>query len=240
MVTGSDTRDVRAIDPRHLLYIADPMCSWCYGFAPAITAIAAHFSGGTPVAGGKSGHTVPVRVLVGGLRAGNTRRMRETDKDFLRGAWTRVAAATGQPFGYKFFDREGFVYDTEPACRAIVAMRERAPAATLAYMARISRAFYAETRDTTSLDVLAALAAEFGQDRHAFRFGLDEPELKAVTLRDFTAVSEAGIQGFPTLLASGADGTYALVTNGYRPLDGLIPAIESWASGLAMAARPVT
>lgn len=232
MVTGSDTRDIGAIHPRHLLYIADPMCSWCYGFAPVITAIAAHFSDGTPVAGGKSGHTVPVRVLVGGLRAGNTRRMRETDKDFLRGAWTRVAAATGQPFGYEFFDREGFVYDTEPACRAVVLMRERAPDAALAYMSRISRAFYAETQDTTSLDVLASLAAEFGQDRHAFRFGLDDPELKAVTMRDFVAASEAGIQGFPTLLASGADGTYALVTNGYRPLDGLIPVIEGWAKAI--------
>jgi len=25
---------------RHLVYFADPMCSWCWGFAPAIEALA--------------------------------------------------------------------------------------------------------------------------------------------------------------------------------------------------------
>ena len=57
-------------DGRHFLYIADPMCSWCYGFAPVIEALAARFAG-----------RLPVRVMMGGLRAGNTRAMRAEDKD---------------------------------------------------------------------------------------------------------------------------------------------------------------
>ena len=44
----------------HLLYVADPMCSWCYGFSPVIGAVAGHF-----------GDRLPVRLLMGGLRAGN-------------------------------------------------------------------------------------------------------------------------------------------------------------------------
>ena len=191
----------------HLLYIADPMCSWCYGFAPVITAITDHFVERRSSSGDEIRSKMSVRVLVGGLRAGNTRRMRQTDKDFLRGAWTRVAAATGQPFAYSFFDREGFVYDTEPACRAVVAMREQSPEAVIGYMTRISRAFYAENRDTTSLDVLADLATEFGQDRDGFHHMLADPGLKDATMRDFVAVSEAGIQGFPTRLASGTGRT---------------------------------
>ena len=69
----------------HLLYIADPMCSWCYGFAPVIEALAVHF-----------GDRLPVRIMVGGLRAGNTRAMTAQDRDYIRGAWTRVGAASGQ------------------------------------------------------------------------------------------------------------------------------------------------
>jgi putative protein-disulfide isomerase len=44
----------------HLLYIADPLCSWCYGFAPVINELRERFEG-----------RLPVRLLMGGLRAGN-------------------------------------------------------------------------------------------------------------------------------------------------------------------------
>jgi putative protein-disulfide isomerase len=26
-------------DQKHLVYFADPMCSWCYGFSPVIAAL---------------------------------------------------------------------------------------------------------------------------------------------------------------------------------------------------------
>ena len=63
---------------------------------------------------------------MGGLRAGNTEPMTDKDKDYIRGAWAKVGEATGQPFDPSFFDRE-FVYDTEPACRAVVAARRLKP-----------------------------------------------------------------------------------------------------------------
>ena len=68
---------------KHFLYIADPLCSWCYGFAPVIEQLGEHFDG-----------RLPVKILVGGLRAGNTSAMRKEDKDYIRNAWTRVNAAT--------------------------------------------------------------------------------------------------------------------------------------------------
>ena len=63
--------------PRHLLYFADPMCSWCYGFSPVITELANHFA-----------EQLPLRIVVGGLRAGNTQPMREKDREYIRDAWT--------------------------------------------------------------------------------------------------------------------------------------------------------
>lgn len=203
-------------DQPHLLYVADPMCSWCYGFSPVIGSIAAHF-----------GERLPPRLVMGGLRAGNTRAMRPEDKAYIRDAWTRVGAASGQPFDFAFFDREGFVYDTEPACRAVVTMRRLAPANALGFMAAVSRAFYGSNRDVTQADELAALAGEHGVDREAFATELLSPDTRNETFRDFLTAQQMGVQGFPTLLA-GAGGGYAVVTNGYRPLDGLIEAIEGW------------
>ncbi len=201
----------------HFLYVADPMCSWCYGFGPVVHEIASHFDG-----------RLPVRLVMGGLRAGNTQPMRDKDRDYIRSAWTSVAEASGMPFDPAFFDRPSFTYDTEPACRAVVAMRRLAPDEALGFLGRISAAFYAANRDVTSDQVLADIAAEAGMDRAEFLAELTGAAARNETFGDFMFAKEAGIEGFP-LLAAGTRATgYALITQGFRPLDGLIGGIEDW------------
>ena len=205
---------------RHFLYVADPLCSWCYGFAPVMAELASHFAG-----------RLPVRLVMGGLRAGNTTPMRDKDKAYIREAWTKVSAASGQPFDMSFFDREGFIYDTEPACRAVVVARDWGAGAgesALAVKARISKAFYGHNRDVTNLDVLADLAAEAGYDRPAFLARLLAPDSKNAAFRDFLTSQELGVRGFPMLAAGSEETGYALVTNGFRPIDGLAEALETW------------
>ena len=92
---------------------------------------------------------LPLHTIMGGLRAGNTEPMRLKDKQYIRDAWKRVEATTGQPFDMGFLAREKFVYDTEPACRAVVTARRLMPNLTLPFMARVQQAFYAENRDMT-------------------------------------------------------------------------------------------
>ena len=206
--------------PHHFLYVADPMCSWCYGFAPVIEQLARHFDG-----------RLPVTIMMGGLRAGNTRAMRDEDKAYIRKAWTNVGAATGQSFDMAFFEREGFVYDTEPACRAVVTARHLAPDKALAFKGRISQAFYGHNRDTTDTEVLAAIAVEAGFDDMAFRAAFLSPDVRNDTFRDFLAAKQMGVEGFPCLCIGEEGGQYALVTNGYRPIDGMIEGVERWLAG---------
>ncbi len=204
----------------HFLYVADPLCSWCYAFAPVIDAMATHFAG-----------RLPVRLVMGGLRAGNTKPMRDEDKAYIRGAWERVSAASGQPFDMAFFDRQGFVYDTEPACRAVVTARDWQPHAEISplrFKAAISEAFYAHNRDVTDPAVIAAIAGEAGFDADAFRARFESGDVRAATMKDFLISQELGVTGFPMLAAGSEQHGYALITNGYRPLSGLIEAVETW------------
>lgn len=203
---------------KHFVYFADPMCSWCYGFSPVITALAAQFAG-----------RLPVQLVMGGLRAGNTQAMRPQDKDYIRGAWTRVGEASGQPFDFAFFERDTFVYDTEPACRAVVTMRRLAPDKALSFMGAIQRAFYGNNRDITQTEVLASIAAEAaGIDAASFTAEFMAPETRNETFRDFLVAQQAGVQGFPCLVAGNERDGFAQVTNGFRPIDGLPEAIELW------------
>lgn len=211
---------------KHLVYFADPMCSWCYGFAPVVAALAERFE-----------DRLPLQMVMGGLRAGNTEPMRTEDKEYIRGAWTSVNQASGQPFDFAFFEREGFVYDSEPACRAVVTVRRLKPAMALPFMARIQQAFYAENRDMTSADEIAAVAEEAGFDRREFAREFVAPETRNDTFRDFLTAQNLEVRGFPTLIAGNNTEGYALLTNGFRHLDDLAEPLERWwASGAPVKA----
>jgi putative protein-disulfide isomerase len=200
-----------------LVYFADPMCSWCYGFSPVIAALAERFE-----------DRLPLDVVLGGLRAGNTEPMRDKDKALIREHWTRVGQMTGQPFDMSFFDREGFVYDTEPACRAVVTARRLLPRMALPFMARIQQAFYAENRDMTAVREISQVAEEAGFDRGDFGAAFANSETRNETFRDFLTAQSLGIHGFPTLIAGSEERGYALLTNGYRPLEDLAEPLERW------------
>ena len=176
----------------HFLYFADPMCSWCYGFAPVIERLSTYFAG-----------QLPVRLVMGGLRAGNNRAMTDQDRAYIRDAWTRVNQASGQPFDFAFFEWPHFVYDTEPACRAVVAMRKRHPDKALAMMSAVGRAFYAGNRDVTKQDVLGDIAVEMGDERAAFLDTLISSDIQDETSRDFLLTKQLGIHGFPCLIIAG-------------------------------------
>jgi len=208
-----------------LLYFADPLCSWCYGFSPVIAALAERFE-----------DRLPLSIVMGGLRAGNTQAMRAQDKETIRKAWTRVGAASGQPFDFSFFDREGFVYDTEPACRAVVTARRLLPRMALPFMARIQQAFYAENRDMTAPEEIAGVAEEAGFDRAAFAEAFAAAETRNETVRDFMTAESLGIHGFPTVIAGSQEKGYALLTNGYRTFEDLAEPLERWLA----AGAPVT
>jgi putative protein-disulfide isomerase len=201
----------------HLVYLADPMCSWCWGFAPVIDALAERFS-----------HRAPVRLLMGGLRPYTSEPMRDKDRAFVREHWEHVAERTGQPFDFAFFDRPHFVYDTEPASRAVVTARTLDPGSALAMLKAVQHAFYAENRDVTEAGVLADIAETRGFARAAFATAFESDDAKSATRQDFVTSQNAGIRGFPTLLAGTPDTGYTIVTHGYQTLDALADPLDQW------------
>lgn len=211
----------------HLVYFADPMCSWCWGFSPVIAAISERF-----------GSALPIRLVLGGLRPWTKEAMTTHDRDDVRNHWEHVHEASGQTFDFAFFDRARFVYDTEPPSRAVVVLRRRGMETGLAALRRIHRAFYAENRDVTDTDTLAALACEFGVDAATFINEFEGEAAVEETRGDFTIAQSAGIRGFPTLIAGEGDGgQYALITHGFQPSARILPALERW---LGKASAPLS
>lgn len=203
-------------EPRELIYITDPMCSWCYGFSPVVAQLREAY-----------GERTPLRVLLGGLFPGTDRPLDDAGKATVREHWDHVAEATGQEFDHGFFDREGFVYDTEPPCRAVVVVRALRPGAEFDYLRRVHAAFYGQNVDVTDGAVLASLAEPFGFSAEEFTAAFESQEARKATWQDFQTARHLGISSFPTLLArEGSQAT--LLTMGYRPYAEIEQALTVW------------
>lgn len=202
--------------PDRLLYVMDPMCSWCWGFAPVVQALAAQ--------AGAAG--VPLQLVLGGLRRERAALDPATRVRILS-HWQAVNAGTGQLFNFNDALPEGFVYDTEPACRALVTARGLDEQSVWPLLELIQEAFYAEGRDVTRAQVLVELAERAGIPRIEFAAAFDSQAMQAATEADLAWVQDLGIAGFPTLLAE-RDGRLALLTNGYQPLEALAPLLGRW------------
>jgi putative protein-disulfide isomerase len=189
-----------------LVYFADPLCSWCYGFGPELRKVLAR----NPDAG--------LELVMGGLRPYNRERMSEAFKAMLREHWRHVHEASGLPFSEAILARDDFVYDTEPACRAVVTARALEPSRAFAYLESVQRAFYQEGRDMTRAGELADLAAAAGYDRAHFAEGFEAPAMREATRSEFATSQSLGVAGFPTVaLRRGAE--LFLVTSGFAPAD---------------------
>ena len=172
-----------------LWYFADPMCSWCWGFAPVIEALRDAYR-----------ERMKIALVLGGLRPGTITPMTAAARDDILHHWHQVHERTGQPFQFDGSLPEGFIYDTEPASRAVVAVGGLDPSKIFAMFKAIQSAFYAAGRDVTQTAVLAELAAALGIDATAFLTAFDSDAARARTQAHFTQARKAGARGFPTLI----------------------------------------
>ena len=197
-----------------LIYVTDPLCSWCYGFAKEITKITQHFE-----------KEAPLKLIMGGLRPFNTQTMPEL-KDFLREHWDHVNQRSGQPFNYKILNSPKFVYDTEPPARAVIAMRLIQPDLELAFFKAVQKAFYLGNKDTNQIAAYLPIVEKLGINTSLFEKTFLAESTKVLTTNDFQRAKALGVRGFPTLLLQ-QDATYSLICNGYASAEQIIPFITS-------------
>ncbi|MGA9523024.1 MAG: DsbA family protein [Myxococcaceae bacterium] len=221
-VTRGDARVTAPEPTREILYIGDPMCSWCWGISPGLKELEAEAE--------RKG--IPFSILVGGLRPGGGDPWTPRFRDFLRHHWEEIGARSGQPFSLELLERESFNYDTEPAARAFVVMRAmlqeaRAPESRLYEMfAEIQRKFYVDNEDPTMPDFFKSICDAYELDYEAFLARFDTPNAKQATKEEFQKVRALGVSGFPTVLYRDGD-ELRLLASGYSTGPRMVAALNS-------------
>ncbi|MDH3648315.1 MAG: DsbA family protein [Saprospiraceae bacterium] len=196
-----------------LIYFADPMCSWCYGFSPELTKIAAHY------------RDVPLQIVMGGLRPHGTEIIADM-KDFLREHWDHVAERSGQPFTYKILEDTTLTYDTEPSCRAVVVVRHMDPTKEFHFLKSVQYAFYRDNKNTNEVQTFLEIVDEIALDKNTFLDLFSSDAFKAKTMRDFQFSAQLGVRGYPTLLMKNDEG-YHTLSMGYQTSEKILRRIEN-------------
>ena len=200
---------------QRLIYVMDPMCSWCWGFAPVVDAIGQVFPG------------LPLHLVAGGLRPGVTDPLQASARRALAEHWSAVGEVSGQPLLTPDALPAGFIYNTEPACRALVVARQLDAARAWPLVRLVQEAFYTQAMDVTQGSALLNLAERVGFAREAFQAAFVSAAAHAEVAGDFAWAGGLGISGFPTLLA-GRNGMLALLCNGYQPVDRVVSLLARW------------
>ncbi len=172
-----------------LVYVHDPMCSWCYGFAPTWNELKSRLPEGLAVVS-----------LLGGLAPDNDEPMPEEMVEYLKKTWHRIADACGVSFDFTYWDqvprppRTTFI-----ACRGVIAAEQVAGQGE-AFTERLQKAYYQEARNVWDPFVLAELAEGMGFRREAFEEALQSDGVRAAHDEQRELVGRLQIEGYPSLL----------------------------------------
>lgn len=179
-----------------LYYVHDPMCSWCYAFAPAMQRIEAALPA-----------SLRVDYLLGGLAPDTDQSMPPRVREYIQQTWRRIQTVVpGTEFNFEFWTRCTPRRSTYPACRAVLAAKHFDPVLERPMIGAIQRAYYREARNPSELGTLCALASEIGLDREAFGEWLTGEECETLLTREIATARRLGVAGFPTLVLSTDDG----------------------------------
>jgi putative protein-disulfide isomerase len=172
-----------------LIYVHDPMCSWCWGFEPVRAQLFAELDG-----------RILIRRLVGGLAPDSDAPMPAEMRLGLQQTWQRIQQTIpGTEFNFDFWSKCTPRRSTYPANRAVIAARRQGEEYDQPMTNRIQRAYYLEARNPSDNETLVELAADIGLDVERFGAELVDATTEHMLATEINSSRAMGINSFPSL-----------------------------------------
>jgi putative protein-disulfide isomerase len=185
-----------------VIFVTDPMCSWCWGMAEEIERARAALA-----------EELRFDLVVGGINVGSRRGVSELARARLALVWHEVALVTGAAFGSGLPGGE-FVYDSTPACLAVETVRAMTGEAPFEFVRYLQRRFFVDGADVTAWPVLAEAVADLGIDVRVFGRLWQTPDIRDRVAAGFLVAKSYGTAAMPSVLLD-ESGTRRLVVGGY-------------------------
>ena len=170
-----------------LFYIYDPMCSWCWGYAPTWQRLQRELTS-----------EVDIIYGLGGLAEDSDVLMPEAMQVFLQQTWRKIAQQLGTEFNFDFWQHCQPRRSTFPACRATLIAREFGKEQEM--LTAIQHAYYLQAKNPSNLDTLQALAVDIGLDGYDFLQKLKSQSVDEQLMVEINKMRSLPINGFPALV----------------------------------------
>lgn len=170
-----------------LLYVMDPMCSWCFAFQPELDAFLSQHP------------SAEVEWIMGGLAPDNNQPMDENLRQTIASYWHQIEQQTQVTFNHDFWKLNTPYRSTYPACRAVISA-ERLNVKSAARMVKaIQSAYYKEAKNPSLEDTLIACAGAIGLDEEQFSEVLKSEETEQRLQQHLGITQQLQVRGFPAL-----------------------------------------
>jgi len=170
-----------------LYYIYDPMCSWCWGFAPTWRRLQKELA-----------TDVDIIYGLGGLAKDSNEPMPKDMQNFLQQTWRNISQQLDTVFNFDFWQDCQPRRSTFPACRA--ALIARAYGKEQDMLRAIQHAYYLQAKNPSNIELLYTLAIEVGLNGDDFLQQMRSQQIEQVLQKEITQMSLMPISDFPALV----------------------------------------
>jgi putative protein-disulfide isomerase len=173
-----------------LYYVHDPMCSWCWGFAPVLKDLLEKLPDG-----------IRVQRLLGGLAPDTTVPMPAAMRQTIEATWRRIQETIpGTVFNYDFWTHCSPRRSTFAACRAVIAARMQGAAFDARMTRAIQLAYYTRAQNPSDDATLVELAGELDLNMPAFITALHSEPVQQQLLTEIELSRQLQATSFPSLV----------------------------------------
>lgn len=196
-----------------IYYFFDVLCGWCYGFSPVIQQI--H---------NKYHDFFSFEIFSGGMIVGDRIGPIGQVAGYIKDAYKQVEEVSGIQFGEPFLkgilEEGSSTFSSIPPSIALTLFKQMKKEDAFDFAATLQKAVYYDGIQVTDYNAYGPYAEKYGINPDEFVEKMQSEEAHKATQIEFHETNEAGIQGFPTLLATIDDEVF-LLARGFTPFDKL-------------------
>lgn len=186
-----------------LLYVMDPMCAWCYGFAPELEKFLSNHS------------LARIKWVMGGLAPDTHQPMPDQLKQTIASYWHQIELATQVTFNHDYWKLNTPYRSTYPACRAVITAKSLMEHGAHKMVAAIQQAYYVEAKNPSMEETLIGCAISIGLDKDLFVEVLRSDQTEQELQKNIRTARQLNVSGFPALFYVDETSSFHLLTAGY-------------------------
>ncbi len=188
-----------------VIFVTDPMCSWCWGMADSIKEIREKYK-----------DKIELDLMLGGTNTDSTDFVGDYGKRFLLHLWQEIHETTGKEFGFKL--PQLYVHNSLLPCLAIELLKVEDLDKAFDLLYELQSLFFVKGLNINDMSLLLEVVANYGVTREKGALELRQSKLEERVRFQFENSRSFGTTVLPNILFD--DGKrYRLLLGGYADFE---------------------